>query len=221
MEEWLQQILVYIPDGGRYFLLLFLVAFTESLPVVGLIVPGSTLIVLAGFLVVAGKGSIFSLFLVATFGALLGDLLSLWFGKRFGGIILRMRIFQRRRRLIRYSQAFFVSHGGKSLFFARFLGPIRGITPFIAGMSGFPARPAVLYISISAVLWGICYPGLGYLGGSSLQQAQTLGTRFGLALVVLLIIVVVHYQVKKLLRTPVQTAEKRLEPPKESDQNRY
>jgi membrane protein DedA with SNARE-associated domain len=200
MEAWIQQILIYLPEGGNYYLLLFGVALAESLPVAGLIVPGSTIIVLAGFLVVAGKGNLAALILVAAAGALLGDLLSLWLGKRYGGIFLRMRFFRRRRKMIRYAQKFFVTHGGKSLFFSRFLGPIRGIVPFIAGLSHMPGRAASIYILLSSILWGICYPGLGYLGGSSLQQTQTLGARFGLAIFVLLLVVLVHYQVKKLFK---------------------
>ena len=200
MEDWIQQLIYYLPEGSRYYLLLFLVAFAESLPVTGLIIPGSTIIVLAGFLIVAGKGNLAALVLVATVGALFGDLLSLWLGKRYGGIFLQLRFFRRRRKMIRYAQKFFVTHGGKSLFFARFLGPIRGIVPFIAGLSQMPHRAAAIYILVSSILWGICYPGLGYLGGSSLQQAQTLGARFGLAILVLLLVVIVHYQVKKLFK---------------------
>ncbi len=200
MEAWIQQIIIFLPEGSKYYALLFFIALAESLPVAGLIVPGSTIIVLAGFLIVAGKGNLAALILVATAGALLGDLLSLWLGKRYGGIFLRMCFFRRRRTMIRYAQKFFVTHGGKSLFFSRFLGPIRGIVPFIAGLSHMPQLKAAIYILISSVLWGICYPGLGYLGGSSLQQALTLGARFGLAIFVLLLIVIVHYQVKKLLK---------------------
>lgn len=200
MEALIQQILMYLPEGRHYYLLLFFVAFAESLPVAGLLVPGSTIIVLSGFLIVAGKGNLTAIILVATAGALFGDLLSLWLGKRYGGLFLRMRFFRRRRKMIRFAQNFFVTHGGKSLFFARFLGPIRGIVPFIAGLSRLPQRTASFYILISSILWGICYPGLGYLGGSSLQQAQTLSARFGLAIFVLLLIVIVHYQVKKLFK---------------------
>jgi undecaprenyl-diphosphatase len=200
MEVWIQQMLMFLPAGSKYHFLIFFVAFAESLPVAGLLVPGSTIIVLAGFLIVAGKGNLATLILVSGLGALLGDLLSLWLGKRYGGIFLRMRFFRRRRKMIRYAQRFFLTHGGKSLFFARFLGPIRGIVPFVAGLSQMPRRTATGYILMSSILWGICYPGLGYLGGSSLQQAQTMGVRFGLAVFLLLVIVLVHYQVKKLFK---------------------
>ena len=200
MEDLIQQIVLYLPEGSRYYLIIFLVAFAESLPFTGLIVPGSTIIVLSGFLVVSDKGDLGLLMLMATLGALMGDLLGLWLGKRYGSMIAQTRLLKRRRKLVRYSQKFFVAHGGKSLFFARFLGPIRGIVPFVAGLSQIQTRAACIYIVISAVLWGISYPAIGYLGGSSLQQAQTLGARFGIAVFVLLLMVIVHYQVKKLFK---------------------
>lgn len=202
MEDWLQHIMTLLPSGGRYFSLLFLVAFAESLPLFGLLVPGSTLIVLAGFLVVAGKGTFTALFIAATCGALLGDLLSLWLGQRYGSRFLRLRVVRRRRKLIQTTTRFFVDHGGKSLFFARFLGPIRGIVPFVAGLTGIPWRSAHVYILVSSLLWGLSYPGLGYLGGSSLKQAQGLGLRFGLGILALLIVVLVHYRVKRILYPP-------------------
>ncbi|MFO7765810.1 MAG: VTT domain-containing protein [Pelovirga sp.] len=200
MDSLIPQLILHLPDGGTYYLLIFLVAFAESIPAAGLIVPGSTIIVLAGLLVVANQGDFTLLALAATLGALFGDLFSLWLGKRYGRGLLHLHIFRRRRRLIRYSQKFFIAHGGKSLFFARFIGPIRGIVPFIAGLSRIPTRAACIYIFISAVLWGISYPAIGYLGANSFRQAQSMGARFGLVILVLLLAVIGHYQVKKLFR---------------------
>ena len=58
------------------------------------------------------------------------------------------------------------------------------LVPFVAGASQM--RPAVFscYAVISGVLWGISYPGIGYLGGSSWEfiYAMTIDGAFGLAL---------------------------------------
>jgi undecaprenyl-diphosphatase len=180
MDEWLQQFVQLLPEGGSYYLVLFLIAFSESLPMIGLLMPGSTLVVLAGFLAFHGKGLFFPIFLSTCFGALLGDLLSFWLGGHFGSRMLDLKSFRKHHQLVKQSERFFYIHGGKSIFFARFLGPIRGITPFIAGLSHMRGRALSVYALISAILWGIAYPGLGYLGGASWQQAQSLSTRFGL-----------------------------------------
>jgi undecaprenyl-diphosphatase len=200
MESWLQQSIEWLPGGAIYLLLLFLIAFLESLPMIGLLMPGSTLVVLAGFLVVHGKGSLLPLMFVTACGALLGDLLSYWLGNHLGERLLALRSFQKHRKLVTQSERFFYNHGGKSIFFARFLGPIRGITPFIAGLSRMSARPFGVYAVISAILWGICYPGLGYLGGASWQQAQSLSARFGLVILAALVVTVLHYCLKRSLK---------------------
>jgi len=200
MESWLQQFIEFLPGGGIYLLLLFGIAFAESLPVIGLLVPGSTLIVLSGFLALHGKNSIILIALITTGGAFIGDLVSFWLGFYYGPTILKLRIFKKRHALVTQAEAHFVNHGGKSIFFARFLGPIRGITPFIAGLSRMSGRPFTRYALISAVLWGICYPGLGYFGGSSWQQTQSLSARFGLIIVALLAGTIIHYWVKRLLQ---------------------
>ena len=197
MENWLQQFIGFLPDGGIYLLFLFLVAFAESIPMIGLLVPGSTLVVFAGFLVLHGKCSFILLVIVTTGGALLGDLFSFWLGFHYGSKLLKLRSFQKHHNLVNRAEHFFVDHGGKSIFFARFLGPIRGITPFIAGLSGMSGRPFSSYALISAVLWGICYPGLGYLGGSSWQNAQSLSARFGLVIIVMLLATILHYWIRR------------------------
>ncbi len=201
MEDWLQQIIAFLPEGPSYLLLLFLIAFFESLPMVGLLLPGSTLIVMAGFLVVQGKGGLVSLMLAAALGAMLGDLLSFWLGGHFGGRLLAMKSFQRHRELIKQSERFFYNHGGKSIFFARFLGPIRGVTPFIAGLSKMSPRAMLLYAVISAALWGLCYPGLGYFGGASWQQAQSFSAKFGMLVFAALVITLAHYWLKMIFRS--------------------
>jgi undecaprenyl-diphosphatase len=201
MESWLQQFIGILPDGTSYLVALFIIALTESLPMIGLLVPGSTLIVFAGFLAFHGKCSLLLLATITTSGALLGDLFSFWLGFYFGSNLLKLRSFQRHHALVKRSELFFVDHGGKSIFFARFLGPIRGITPFIAGLSGMAGRPFSCYAVISAILWGISYPGLGYLGGRSWQQAQSLSARFGLMILVILFATLLHYWVKRQIKS--------------------
>jgi len=201
MEQWLQQFMEFLPEGGSYLLVMFLIAFAESVPMVGLIVPGSTLIVFAGFLVLKGKCTLSLLIIVTTCGAFLGDLFSFWLGFYYGSKLLKLRSIQKHRKTIKKSEQFFVEHGGKSIFFARFLGPIRGITPFIAGLSGMSGRPFYGYALISAILWGICYPGMGYLGGQSWQQAQSLSVKFGLVIGLILLAVFIHQWIKHIFKS--------------------
>jgi undecaprenyl-diphosphatase len=61
---------------------------------------------------------------------------------------------------------------------------------------------------ISGILWGISYPGIGYLGGTSWQQAETLAGRLGLllALAVVVFLLVAWLRHKFLPRQDVRRA---------------
>jgi membrane protein DedA with SNARE-associated domain len=200
LTDWLQQVLSWLPEGGSYLLLLFFIAFFESLSMIGLIMPGSTLAVLAGFLAAHGKSSLPLVILITSAGAFGGDLISYWLGARYGTQILSRKSFKKHRKLINRSEVFFSAHGGKSIFFARFLGPIRGITPFIAGLARMPGIDLFRYTLISALLWGLAYPGLGYLGGASWQRAESLSSRFGMLVLLVLLAMIGHYWLRRSLK---------------------
>lgn len=183
MEQWLQDIFNLIPGGELFVMVVFLIALLEALVGIGLIMPGSVLTVFSGWLAFQGKASIVAIMAAAGCGALLGDLFSYWLGARFGVHLWQWGLLKKRQGLLLLTEAFFFEHGGKSVFFGRFLGPIRGLVPFVAGASHM--RPALFsyYAIISGVLWGISYPGLGYLGGTSWQRAETLAGRLGLLII--------------------------------------
>jgi undecaprenyl-diphosphatase len=200
MDAWLNLFSRWLPDGILLYLILGLVCFLESLPLTGLIIPGSSIAVLCGLFAFEGKAPLQLIMISAMIGAFVGDSLSFWLGLRSGPKLLRLRGIRRYRKLFKLGFVFFVNHGGKSLFFARFLGPIRGITPFIAGLSQMRPATFVLYTSISTILWGICYPSIGYFGGQRWQYTQSIGARFALVLIALLLFIVIHRLSKNLFK---------------------
>jgi membrane-associated protein len=197
MEDWLQNLLGWLPAGGPFYALLAAVAFFEAVVLVGWLLPGSVLVVGAGFLVIHGHGSLPPLMAAAAIGAFFGDMLSYFLGARLGSWLLHKGILRRRLAMVRHAEIFFAEHGGKSLFFGRFLGPLRGTIPFVAG--GARMRPGVFlpYTLTSCILWGIAYPGLGFLGGASWQHVQKLTGRFSLLIGLLLVLLVAWHYFRK------------------------
>jgi undecaprenyl-diphosphatase len=197
MASWLEQVIQFLPDDNLYLALIALIAFCESIPLLGLAVPGSTLIILAGYLAVHGKGSLLGVIFASTIGAGGGDLFAYWLGGRLGQPLLNSRWGRRNRRTRVRAESFLRAHGGKSLFYARFLGPIRGTVPFLAGVTqmrpGYFGRATL----ISALLWGLAYPGIGYLGGESWQRASSLSSRFGLLICLALVVTLFHFWLKR------------------------
>jgi membrane protein DedA with SNARE-associated domain len=187
MEHWLQEIFNLLPGGALFIAAVFLIAFFEALVGVGLIMPGSVLTVFSGWLAFQGKAPIEAVMTSAACGALAGDLLSYWLGARFGIHLWGWQLLKKRQNLLRLAEIFFIEHGGKSVFFGRFLGPIRGLVPFVAGASQMRPLVFTLYSITSGILWGTSYPGLGFLGGTSWQRAETLTGRLGLLVALALI----------------------------------
>lgn len=214
MEYWLQEIFNLIPGGALFISAVFLIAFFEALVGVGLIMPGSVLTVFSGWLAFQGKAPILLVMTAAAFGALVGDLLSYWLGARFGVHLWQWSLLKKRQGLLLLTKTFFYEHGGKSIFFGRFLGPIRGLVPFVGGASHM--KPAVFsgYAVISGILWGISYPGLGFLGGTSWQKAETLTGRLGLlmALALVVTLIVVWLRHKFLPKQDVRNARQKNQP---------
>ena len=200
MEEWLRNLFEMMPDGPIYYSAIASIAFLESLVVAGVIIPGSSLIVFAGFLALHGRGDITTIIMVAAIGAFLGDMLSFWIGARFGERLLFTRLFQKRKDLLRQAELFFIKHGGKSVFFGRFVGPVRGFIPFVAGSAQMSPLAFSIFAFISAILWGFAYPGIGYIAGYSWENVETWTTRLGLLVALSLAVTIFVVMIRKRLR---------------------
>ena len=84
----------------------------------------------------------------AVSGAVLGNSVSYWIGRRYGGGLARLWPFSLEPDLLPNGMRFFERHGGKSVFIGRFFGPIRAVIPLAAGImrmprgaSGWPTSP--------------------------------------------------------------------------------
>src|SRR6056297_3424388 len=123
----------------------FLLAFFEALALVGIVVPGILLLFLLGALVGWDLPLLAMLVLAVMSGAVAGDGLSFWVGYRNRGRLRDRWPFARRAHWLDLGEQFFIGHGGKSIFIARFIGPLRPVLPLVAGSLGMPPaifRPA-------------------------------------------------------------------------------
>jgi len=166
-------------------LIVFLIAFTESLFVVGIIVPGTILMFGVGTLVGAGVLGLQETMLIAFLGAVAGDGLSYWIGLHYHKQFLLMWPLKNNPHHIERGKAYFEKHGGKSVLFGRFVGPVRPFIPAIAGMMEMPAKYFFTINVISAAIWSPFYLLPGIVFGSSINLASVVGAR----LIVLLLFV--------------------------------
>jgi membrane protein DedA with SNARE-associated domain len=144
------------------YLTVFLAALLEAVPVVGSVIPGSTMILALSALVPGGELRLEGVLAAAIAGALLGDGSAFWIGHRAQREILSTWPISRYPGVIAQSEAFFHRWGVLAVFFARFVPPIRAFVPITAGALGMsPLRffavniPAVLLWAPAHVLPGV------------------------------------------------------------------
>jgi membrane protein DedA with SNARE-associated domain len=155
---------------GLAYLTIFLSALLEAVPVVGSVIPGSTIILALSALVPGGELALQWVLLSAATGALLGDGSAFWIGHRTQRKILDTWPLTDYPRLVAQSEAFFQRWGTWAVFFARFVPPIRAFVPVTAGALGMPP-PRFYAVNIPAILlWAPAHVLPGVLAISALHE---------------------------------------------------
>ncbi len=178
---------------------IFLIALSESLALVGLIVPGAILMFAIGTLITTDYLDFVITVICAAVGAVAGDSLSYWLGARYRQQLQNLWPLSRYPGVLDKGIDFFQRHGGKSILFGRFVGPLRPIIPAIAGMFGMPRRQFLLVNILSGLAWAPLYllPGMAF--GLSLELAGEVAGRLVLWLLALFIgILLVSWLVRRL-----------------------
>ena len=133
--------------------IMFAVVFCESFAVVSLLVPGTAILAASGALVGSGTVPAFELLLGAIPGAITGDAISYWLGKRYGRAITGSWPLNRHRDMVERGEGFLKKYGATGVFFGRFCGPVRAVAPLLAGMAHM--KPGVFWAAnvSSAAIW--------------------------------------------------------------------
>jgi membrane protein DedA with SNARE-associated domain len=180
MIQWLAN------NPGWSGLAVFLISLGESLAVVGLFIPGTLVMFGIGALVAMGGMDLWDTLLWATLGAIVGDGISFWIGHHYRESMRTMWPFKKHPEWLTRAEVFFARHGGKSVIFGRFVGPVRPIIPVVAGMMGMSPSRFYLANVVSALLWAPSYILPGVVLGASLSLAAGVTTR--LAILVVLVV---------------------------------
>ena len=178
------------------YLVLFGGTFAENSVFLGLIMPGETLVALAGFYCVPGVGdlNVWLVLLVATASAVAGDNTGYWLGRKGGRPLLdrygkRLKMTEERVAAV---EGYFHHHGGKTVLVARFTMFLRAFAAFTAGMHRMPYRRFVLSDVVGAVLWAAAYTLLGYFLGYNWESLTRLqdGADYIITTIVLMVTLV-------------------------------
>lgn len=193
-----QDTIVWIGENPSWAsFVVLLVALLESLAVVGVAVPGASIIIAAGALVGSGILPLWPVLLAAFIGAVLGDAISYWLGYHYKDRIHAIWPFTRYPGILERGTQFFERHGGKSVFLGRFVGPIRAIIPTVAGIMNMPPNRFFLINVLSALGWAPAYLLPGIILGASIEFAAEVGGRLAFLMILVVVIFVLTYWIAK------------------------
>jgi membrane protein DedA with SNARE-associated domain/membrane-associated phospholipid phosphatase len=170
--------------GPWAYLIVYLVVMLECQPLLGLFMPGETLVVTSGFLARGGVFDLKLLIVVIAVAAIVGDTIGFELGRRLGRGWLQHYgpWFGVRESHLRKVDGYFVRHGGKSVFFSHFLHLLRALMPFMAGAGGMPYLRFALYNTVGCILWATIFAVLGYFFGHSWELIHRWAGRAGAVL---------------------------------------
>lgn len=163
-----QHLLEFTQNYGAWIYgLLFLIVFCETGLVVTPILPGDSLLFVAGTLAGTGALDPHLLAVTMTVAAILGDSVNYAIGKWLGPRVFKMQdswFFN--RKYLEAAQAFYRKHGGKTIVIARFVPIIRTYAPFVAGVGAMDYRRFIAFNIGGALLWVLLLVYGGYFFGN-------------------------------------------------------
>ncbi len=170
----------------------FVLVGAESL---GVPLPGETILVAAG--IYAGSTHrllVWAIFAVAAAAALLGDSIGFWIGDRGGYRLLHRygRYIRVREAEIKVGRLVFDRHGGKVVFFGRFVSVLRTYAAFLAGTLKMRWRRFLPYNAAGGIVWAALYSFVPYEVGRAVEKAShTIAIGVGAAAAVVIVAAVV------------------------------
>jgi membrane protein DedA with SNARE-associated domain len=197
LENWLK-------DWG--YLAVFLMIGVES---IGVPLPGETMLIVASLYAGSTHNlSIGPIVAVAAAGAIVGDNIGYWVGRQGGWPLLRRHghrvgLDEGKLKLGRY---LFLRHGGKVVFFGRFVGILRTYAAALAGANHMPFRRFFVFNASGGIVWASIY-GFGYYYAA--HVLKKLNTPLTVAFAVIAVLVFVGFVI--FIRRNIAEWEERAE----------
>jgi len=177
---------------GRWgYVVIFTAMLLEN---AGLPLPGETVTLLGGYAAGSGQLNVLGVMGAAAGGAVLGDNIGYWVGRRLGwGLILKVgRWLGQSPAQLEKLRDQFLRHAGKSVLLGRFVAVLRVVAGPMAGAVGMPYPKFLLCNVVGATLWATTMVSLAWLGGRWIPVERMVKgvVEFGLGALVLVALIV-------------------------------
>jgi membrane-associated protein len=164
--EGLIHLLSDVITGWWGYLLLAGIVFSETGLLVGLFLPGDSLLFTVGVVAGAGRLNIVEICAVLAAASIIGDQSGYFLGYRTGPRIFARkdsRLFK--QEYVQRTQQFYARHGGKTLVYAKFVPVVRTFAPFMAGVGRMPYARFLSFNVFGGLGWVVSMTLAGYFLG--------------------------------------------------------
>ncbi|HAQ02331.1 hypothetical protein A2467_01675 [Candidatus Nomurabacteria bacterium RIFOXYC2_FULL_36_8] len=178
------------------------IIFAETGLFFGFFFPGDSLLFTAGLLASQGIFDIYSLIILCILGAILGDSVGYWSGKKYG-----RKLFERdagfffKKKRIYDAEEFYKKHGKYTIIIARFVPIIRTFAPIVAGIGKMHYSTFISYNIIGGIFWVLSITLLGYIFGGMITNPDTYIIPIALLIIFISVIPIIIKIIKNKLAT--------------------
>jgi membrane-associated protein len=159
--------------GPWGYLLIFLGVALECQAMLGLVMPGESLVLAGGFFAGQGVFDPGGLIVVISIAAILGDSIGYGLGRHLerNWLVKHGSRFGLRQEHLDRGDGLFAKHGGKAVLGSHFLHLLRPLMPLVAGDRRMRYQKFLLFNSLGCIAWASVYGSLGYGAGESWRMA--------------------------------------------------
>jgi membrane protein DedA with SNARE-associated domain len=142
----------------------------ETSVLVGLFVPGDTIVIIAGTAVASPLEGV-ALIVAVVIGALVGESIGFWLGRFLGPKIRHSRLGRRiGDQNWERSERYLRRRGGPAIFVSRFLPVLHSLVPLTVGMSGFSYRRFLAWTVPACIIWSSLYVTVAALAAGTYRE---------------------------------------------------
>ncbi len=160
------------------------IVFAESGLLLGFILPGDSLVFLAGLLASQGLFNIYMLIAVIFVTAVAGDNMGYLLGKKLGRKVFEKNTFIFNQDNLHKTEAFFERYGKSTFLLQRYIPIIRAFAPLLGGVGEMDYRTFFWFDLAGCVLWSAGVTALGYFLGTVIPNVD----KYLLPLVLLIVV---------------------------------
>lgn len=167
------------------------------------VLPSEVILPLAGFAANKGTINLYAALVWVEIGSIVGSVVMYYIGAAFG----RERVLGWAKKIplvqvheVERTEAWFLRHGTKTVFFGRMVPVFRSLISIPAGVNRMPLGRFVLYTALGSAIWNTAFVLAGYLLGANWAKVEEYGSFFSKAVIALIVLAVGYFVGSRLIR---------------------